>query len=125
VSGSTPATTRTKWTRSQRFQLSSEGRAAARTYREGIVAARGDEGRRSFDAARVEWAARLALEPNDGLFLAELLDAPRTIPELAAALDGCGPARAEVREVVQRLVNVRMVEAVEPPPARPPPPRRW
>jgi hypothetical protein len=94
-----------------------------------IVASRAEAGRGSFDAARAEWAAQLALEPSDGIYLGELLDAPRTIPELAELLDGCGPQRAEVRDVVERLVNVRMVELVAPPiapyTAPVPPSRRW
>jgi hypothetical protein len=94
-----------------------------------IVASRAEAGRGSFDAARAEWAAQLALEPSDGIFLGELLDAPRTIPELADLLDGCGPQRGEVREVVERLVNVRMVELIPAPAAVHPthslPPRRW
>ena len=75
--------------------------------------------------ARTEWAARLKLEPNDGLYLGELLEAPRTIPEIAASLDGCGPQRSDVHAAVERLVQLRMMELVVPPPAPPPPPRRW
>jgi len=54
-----------------------------------------------------------------------LLEAPRTIPEIAASLDGCGPQRSDVRAAVERLVQVRMMELVVPPPAPPRPPRRW
>ena len=119
------AAPRPKWTRSQRFQLSSQGREAAHTYREVIVASRAEAGRRSFDAARDGWAARFCLEPADGLYLGELLAAPRTLPELAEALDGCGPQRGDVRAALERLVLVRMVELVAPPPPPPPPVRRW
>jgi len=93
--------------------------------REVIVASRAEAGRKSFDLARTEWAARLKLEPTDGLYLGELLEAPRTIPEIAASLDGCGPQRSEVRPAVKRLVQVRMIELVVPPPAPPAPPWRW
>ncbi len=75
--------------------------------------------------ARSEWAARLALEPTDALYLAELVEAPRTIPEIAASLDGYGPQRGDVRLAIERLVRVRLMEPVAPPPAPPPPPRRW
>ena len=116
---------RTKWNRSQRFRLTAAGREAGRAYRQDIVASRVEAGRKSFDAARAEWAARLSLEPTDGLYLVELLEAPLTIPEIAASLDGCGPQPSEVRAAIERLVRVRMMELVAPPPAPPAPPRRW
>ena len=125
VSGTDSGTPRTKWNRSQRFQLSPAGREAGLNYRQVIVASRAEAGRKSFDVARTEWAARLELEPTDGLYLGELLEAPRTIPEIAASLDGCGPQRSDVRAAVERLVQLRMLELVVPPPALPPPPRRW
>ena len=118
-------TPRTKWSRSQRFRLTPAGREAGRAYRQDIVASRVEAGRKSFDAARSEWAARLALEPTDGLYLAELLEASRTIPEIAASLDGCGPQPSDVRAAIERLVQVQMMELVAPPPAPPAPPRRW
>ena len=116
---------RTKWNRSQRFQLSPAGREAGLNYRQVIVASRAEGGRKSFDVARTEWAARLELEPTDGLYLGELLDAPRTIPEIAISLDGCGPQRGDVRAAVDRLVQARMMEPVVPPPTPRPPSRRW
>jgi hypothetical protein len=125
VSDKDSGTPRTKWSRSQRFRLTPAGREAGHAYRQDIVASRVEAGRKSFDAARAEWAARLALEPADGLYLGELLEAPRTIPEIAAALDGCGPQRGDVRAAIERLVQVRMVELVPPPPAPAAPPRRW
>ena len=116
---------RTKWSRSQRFRLTATGREAERTYRQQIVASRAEAGRKSFDAARDEWAARLSLEPADGLYLGELLEAPRTIPEIAASLDGYGAQRVDLRADIERLVRVRMLELVAPPPPRAVPPRRW
>jgi hypothetical protein len=118
-------TPRTKWSRAQRFRLTPAGREAAQGYRQDIVASRVEAGRKSFDTARGEWAARLGLEPADGLYLAELLEAPRTIPEIAASLDGCGPQRSDVRAAIERLVQARMMELVAPPPPPPLPPRRW
>ena len=118
-------TPRTKWSRSQRFRLTPAGREAGRAYRQDIVASRVEAGRKSFDAARAEWAARLALEPTDALYLVELLEAPRTIPEIAASLDGCGPQRSDVPAAIERLVQLRMMDLVPPPPAPPAPPRRW
>ena len=118
-------TPRTKWSRSQRFRLTPAGRDAGQSYRQDIVASRVEAGRKSFDAARAEWAARLALEPTDALYLVELLEAPRTIPEIAASLDGCGPQRSDVPAAIERLVQLRMMDLVPPPPTRPAPPRRW
>lgn len=120
-----PGTPRTNWSRSQRFRLSAAGREAANNYREVIVAARGATARKSFDAARAEWAARLGLELADGLYLGELLEAPKTIAEIAASLEGCGPTPGDVRKAMERLVRLRMLELVAPPPPPTPPPRRW
>jgi molybdopterin biosynthesis enzyme len=125
VSDNESSTPRSKWSRSQRVRLTAAGREAERTYRQEIVASRVEAGRKSFDAARCEWAARLSLEPTDGLYLGELVEAPRTIPEIAASLDGYGPQRADVRAAIERLVRVRMLELVAPPSAPPAPPRRW
>jgi hypothetical protein len=125
LSDNESGTPRTNWSRSQRFRLSPAGREAGANYRQVIVAARSEAGRKSFDAARSDWAARLVLEPTDGLYLGELLEAPRTIAEMAASLDGCGPTPSDVRKAVERLVRLRMMELVVPPPAPPPPPRRW
>jgi hypothetical protein len=124
VSDKDPAT-RTNWSRSQRFRLSPAGREAGENYREVIVAARSEAGRKSFDAARAEWAARLGLELADGLYLGELLDAPKTIAEMASSLDGCGPTPGDVRKAVERLVRLRMMELVALPPPPSAPPRRW
>ena len=114
-----------KWNRSQRFRLSPEGRQAGQDYRQVIAASRAEAGRKSFDAAQAEWATRLCLEPSDGLYLDELREVPRTIPEMAASLEGCGPSRSDVKAAIERLMNVRMIELVAPPPPPAPPPRRW
>ena len=78
-----------------------------------------EAGRKSFYAARTEWAARLGLEPTDGLYLGELFEGPRTIQEIATSLDGCGPAPSDVRKGVERLVRLRMMAPIAPPPAPP------
>ena len=125
MSDNESAPPRAKWSRSQRFRLTAAGREAERVYRQDIVASRAEGGRKSFDAARGGWAAKLALEPTDGLYLGELVEAPRTIPEIAASLDGYGPQRGDVRAAIERLLRLRMMELVAPPPAPPAPPRRW
>jgi hypothetical protein len=125
VNDNESGTPRTKWLRSQRFQLSTTGREAGANYREVIVGARREAGRESFDAARAEWAARLTLDATDGLYLGELQGGPKTIAEMATSLEGCGPAPSDVRKAVERLVRLRMMEPIAPPPAPPSPPRRW
>lgn len=115
-----------KWARAQRFRLTPAGREAGRSYRQDIIASRGEPGRKPFDAAREAWAARLSLESMDGLYLVKLLEASRTIAEIAESLDGCGPKPVEVRAAIERLVRVQMIQLVVPPPPAPPlPPRRW
>lgn len=106
---------RTNWSRSQRFRLSPAGREAGHNYLEVIVAARGPSARKSFDAARADWAARLGLELNDGLYLGELIEGPKTIAEIAASLEGCGPTPGDVRKAVERLVRLNMIELLAPP----------
>src|SRR5450432_638819 len=108
-----------KWPRSQKFQLSETGLEAGANYREVIVAARTETGRKSFDAARAEWAARRMLEAADGLYLGELQSGPKTLEEIAASLDGLAE-RGDIRKAVERLVKLRLVELIVPPP--PPPP---
>ena len=114
-----------KWGRALRFRLTAAGREAGRVYRQEIVASRAEAGRKSFDAAASGWAARLSLQPADGVVLGELLDAPRTLAEITASLDGCGPEKTAVRATIERLLDLRMMEMVEPPPPPAPPPRRW
>ncbi|MHB8879501.1 MAG: hypothetical protein ACYC8T_37890 [Myxococcaceae bacterium] len=117
-----------RWPRSQRFQLSAKGSEAEASYREVIVAARAEEGRQSFDAARAAWAAKLTLDPTDGLYLGELQNGPRTIEEITRALETCGSTRQEVHVAIDRLTGAGMMEAVAPPPPpapAAPAPRRW
>jgi hypothetical protein len=108
-----------KWNRAQKFRLSPRGTEAGERYRAMIVAARTTEGRNSFDAARSAWAVAMSLEPGDGAFLGELLEASLTIDQLARALDACGTTRDETRAAVDRLALAGFLEPlplVEPPP---------
>ena len=123
----TPAP-RVKWPKGQRFQLSAAGREAGAQYRATITASRVEGGRASYDAANAEWAARLKVEAADHLYFGELQKAPRTIDEMVASLEGCGPVRADVKTAIDRLVKLQLLEPVVPPPAplpQPPVPRRW
>jgi hypothetical protein len=107
---------RMRWPRAQKFRLSSRGADAEASYREIIVAARAVEGRTSYDAARAAWAGSLpSVQPNDGSYLVELQSGPRTLHELALALDACGATREEVKAAIERLADAGMVEAIPAP----------
>jgi hypothetical protein len=116
-----------RWSRSQKFRLSEAGRSAGAALQASIVASRVEAGREAFEAACRAWAEPLALHHGDGVYLSELKDQPRTLKELLTSLDGCGPTQSDVKAALERLVNARFVELVEPP--APPPPvmpiRRW
>ncbi len=101
-----------RWPRAQRFRLSAEGVQAEATYVEGIIAARAESGRASFDAARAAWAGLLRLKPEDGVYLVELEEGPRTIADMVEALDSCGSSPKEVKAAIIRLVDARMIEPV-------------
>ena len=101
-----------RWPRSQKFKLSDKGAQAEASYREMIVKQQTGTGRASFDAARALWAEPLQLQPNDGLFLAELHTGPRTMDELIRALDECGTTRREVKEAVDRMTSIGMIDAL-------------
>jgi len=120
-----PQAQRPRWPKGQRFQLSAAGREAGVTYRAAITASRAEAGRASFDAANSDWAKRLNIESADGLYFGEMQKGPRTIDEMVASLEGCGPARSDIRTAVDRLVKLQLLEPVIPPPAPPPAPRRW
>jgi len=113
---------RTKWPRSQKFQLLPLGVEAGERYREAIVAARATGGRDAFDAARAEWAEGAALEPGDGTFLGELLGGELTLPDLVKAVESSGITRQETHAAVDRLVAAGLLGPVAPPP---PPPGRY
>lgn len=72
----------------------------------------GSGGRSNFDAARAAWAAPLMLEPADGLFFGELSGGPKTIEEVADALESCGTTRREVKAAIDRLTDLHMIEPV-------------
>jgi hypothetical protein len=115
-----------RWPRSQRFQLSATGREASHAFKEVLEASRTEGGRASFDAAREAWAARLTLQPSDALYFAELEGKACTLDEMTKSLDGCGPRKQDVKDAIVRLVEVKLIELVQPPPPPPPaPPTRW
>lgn len=109
---------RQRWPRSQRFSLSETGRAAEAAYRATIVAARAQEGRASYDAARTAWATAHGIEPDDGLYLGELASGPKTLQQLAEALETCGKTRDDARPALGRIFDAGLIVA-DPAPAAP------
>jgi len=112
--------------RAQKFRLSPKGTEAAQSYAAMIEAAKDGTGRAQFDAARAAWGAPLGLSAEEGLFLVEFSEGPRTIPEAVRSLESCGTTAKEVKAAVERLLTNGMLEplpAAAPPPA--PPPRRY
>lgn len=102
-----------KWPRTTRFGLSELGGIAARAYLDTIVAARAEQGRRSFDAARSTWAETHRIQPEDGLYLREMVAGPVTLIELVERLEGCGPERRDCIAALDRLVSAGLVSPIE------------
>ena len=100
---------RLRWPRSQRFVLSPRGVEAETQYRELIVASRSSGGRASFDQARAAWAATYQLQPDDGLYLAEVGAGPTNLPKLIAALETCGKTRPDAIAALERLVDAGFI----------------
>lgn len=98
-----------RWPRSQRFTLSPTGAEAERSYRELIVASRSTSGRASFDAARTEWAKALSLQPDDGLYLAEVAAGPIGLSKIIEALETCGKTKKDAITAVERLVDAGLI----------------
>jgi len=106
---------RRRWPRSQRFTLSAQGLAAEESYQSSIVASRLAEGRASFDSARASWAAALHLESEDGLYLSEVKEGPKTMQQIVEGLETCGKTKKEAIAALERLVDAGLVSAPPPP----------
>lgn len=104
-----------RWRRAQLFSLSELGIGAESAYRSTIVAARATEGRASFDAARTAWAQAFRVEPDDGLYLAELHQAPTTLERLVDALETCGKTRKDALVALERLFDAGLILATPDP----------
>ncbi|BDG10565.1 hypothetical protein [Anaeromyxobacter paludicola] len=98
-----------RWPRGQRFSLTPAGRAAAEAYDDAVRHARA-QGRDTLEAAQRAWAEPLALQPADGVVLAELRPGRKGVQELARGLEDCGVALAEVRSAVDRLTDAGLAE---------------
>jgi hypothetical protein len=103
------APARLRWPRSQRFRLSEAGDAAEAAYRQTIIASRAQEGRASFDAARTAWAEAFRIQPDDGLYLAEVGRTGMTLADLVSALETCGKSRKDAMEALERLMEVGLI----------------
>ncbi len=110
---------RSAWPRGQKFALTPKGSEVEVAYRATIAAARTEAGRRdSFDAARAGWASTHQLQPDDGLYLAEVRGGPANLKQIVDALLGCDKDRRDAIAALQRLVDGGFVALhVEPPPA--------
>lgn len=93
------------WSRSDKLSLSPEGRDAEEAYRAAIVASREASGRASFDAARAEWAEARSLQPDDGVYLGELVSGPLGFSAVVTALDTCGKSRQDATKAFNRLIK--------------------
>jgi hypothetical protein len=102
-------TPKQRWPRTQKFTLSERGRSAGELYLSDIVAARAEAGRSSFDAARAAWAAQFQIEPDDGLYLAELASSPMTLERMVAALETCGKTKKDASESMGRLFDTGLI----------------
>ncbi len=94
---------RLRWPRSRKFALSPRGYEAEQDYRERIVASRANAGRDSFDSARAAWAVAHNLQPDDGLYLAEVKSGPINLVQIIAALEACGKTRPDAISAMERL----------------------
>lgn len=102
---------RLRWNRSQRFVLSPRGREVEEEYLTRIVASRENAGRDrdSFDAARTTWAQVHRLQPDDGLYLAEIRPGPLNVAQLIERLVACGKSRNDAIAAMERLVDSGLV----------------
>lgn len=79
-----------------------------------IIASRTAEGRASFDAARASWAAEFHVQPDDGLYLAEIRGGAVTLGQIVEALETAGKTRKDAIAAVERLVDAGLVDASTP-----------
>lgn len=98
-----------RWPRTQRFVLTERGTAAAQAYMDDIVASRSAEGRPSYDAARTKWADDWKVQPNDGLYVAEIKGGPIRLEHILESLESCGETRKDALAALERLLDAGLV----------------
>jgi len=100
-----------RWPRGQKFTLSAAGEAAELAHRDVVNGAR-SSGRAALQAALTAWAAPLAVQAGDGVFLVELRGQKKGLNDLSRSLEGTGIEVAEVKAAVDRLVVAGLAEPV-------------
>ncbi len=100
---------RLAWPRGQRFVLTPQGSQVESDYREKIVASRVASGRESFDTARTAWASTHRLQPDDGLYLAELAKGPVNLTQVVDSLFDCGKSKSDAITALKRLIESGLV----------------
>jgi hypothetical protein len=103
-----------RFPRGQRFSLSASGADAEAAYRLAVQEARG-LGREALDAAERRWAESRSVAPCDGVLLGELRGGPRTLPQLARAMECCGTSETDLRTALERLVRAGLVASTAAP----------
>jgi hypothetical protein len=99
------------WKPRQRFQVTSEGREAAESYRQAVqLAQESGDARRELEAAKVRWAGGLGLRPTDGILLEDLAGGRLSLAELQPTLEACNLSLREARGTLDRLVAARLIE---------------
>ena len=112
LSDANPAeTTPMRWPRGQKFTLSVTGLAAEDARREAVNTARAS-GRTALETALAAWATAHAIQPDDGVVLAELRGQRRGLKDLVEALEVSGFEPKSVRAAVDRLVTAGLAEAI-------------
>ncbi|MBI2891970.1 MAG: hypothetical protein HYY06_00345 [Deltaproteobacteria bacterium] len=102
-----------RWPRSQQFKLSERGTAAESSYRSTIIASRTEEGRASYDSARLAWAESFHLQPDDGLYLGEVREGPIRMEQIVDALLTSGKSRKDAVSALERLFDEGMIFAIQ------------
>jgi hypothetical protein len=98
--------------RAARFRLSTRGRSTEAAYRSQVDVTRGPARRTAFERARSDWAHSHGLEPDDGVYLAELRGGSLTLTQLGEELAVCGQKRDMISAALLRLVSRGLVERV-------------
>jgi hypothetical protein len=101
-----------RWPRMQRFRLSTIGTEAEADYQAAVKSSHSGGGREAFDHAVATWAARLGVQPGDGVFLSELRISVQTLTELVECLNSCGTTKSEATAALNRLLSAKLAELV-------------
>jgi hypothetical protein len=106
---SSSTSTGRRWPKAGCFRLSATGVEVATAYA-AIVSRTRSAGRALADAALVDWARPLGLQPDDGQLLSEFRGKTRTLSSLTEALEVCGIGVTEIKAGLTRLLAAGLVE---------------